>query len=138
VPFGKEDVAMALRLTLRPHERVIIGGAVIKNGEARAEIFISNEVPVLREPDILSPGSVVTPCERIYLAIQLAYVDPEKIAIHMETFRSLVADVLEAAPSFRLLIEDMEGLISAGKLYQALKSARALIAHEKELMKNVS
>jgi len=128
---------MALRLTLKPHERVIIGGAVIKNGESRTELFISNEVPVLREPDVLSPGSVQTPCERVYLAIQLMYVDPEKSETHIETFRALVADVLEAAPSCRLLIEDMVGLVGAGRLYQALKSARALIAHEKELMKDV-
>ncbi len=128
---------MALRLTLKPNERVIIGGAVIRNGEARAELFITNEVPVLREQDILSPGAVQTPCERIYLAIQLMYVDPAQGGAHGATLRSLLHEVLEAAPSCSLLIEDIEGLVAAGRLYQALKSARALIAHEKELMRDV-
>jgi flagellar protein FlbT len=128
---------MALRLTLKPQERVIIGGAVIKNGDTRVEIFVMNEVPVLREPDILSPGSVQSPCERIYLAIQLMYVDPDHSSDHMESFRTLTSDVMNAAPSCRLLIDDMTGLVTAGRLYQALKSARALIAHEKELMKDV-
>ncbi len=128
---------MALRLTLRPQERVIIGGAVIRNGDTRIEFFVQNEVPVLREPDILGPGSVQTPCERIYLAIQLMYVDPAHASDHLESFHALAADVVQAAPSCRLLIDDLTGLVTAGRLYQALKSARALIAHEKELMKDV-
>ena len=90
---------MALRLTLRPHERVIVGGAVIRNSESRCELLIENEVPVLREPDILSPSAVRTPCERIYLALQLIYVDHERFAEHMVTYEELVSDVQRAAPS---------------------------------------
>jgi flagellar biosynthesis repressor protein FlbT len=128
---------MALRLTLKPRERVILGGAVLRNGGSRVDLLIENRIPVLRGGDIMSPGAVRTPCERIYLALQLMYVDPDQAEEHRETFRCLVADLLEAAPSCRRLIERIETLEAAGQLYQALKAARALIEHERELMSNV-
>jgi len=53
---------MPLRLTLKSQERVIIGGAVVKNGDSRTELHVENKVPILRETDILSPKLVKTPC----------------------------------------------------------------------------
>ena len=44
---------MALKLSLKPGEKMIIGGAVVKNGDAKAELFIENQVPLLREKDIM-------------------------------------------------------------------------------------
>lgn len=129
---------MALRLTLKPNERVIIGGAAIRNGESRAELLIESEVPILRERDILSPGKVRTPCERIYLALQLMYVDPERAAEHRLMFQSLVGDVLTAAPSMAPPVCEIVNLVGAGRLYQALKSAQSLRRQEKELMSHVS
>ena len=128
---------MALRLKLKPHERVIIGGAVVRNGHSRGELLIDNEVPVLREADILSPGAVRTPCERIYLVLQLIYVDTEQVGKHLATFQHLVEEVLRAAPSCRPLVEPIERNINDGRFYQALKSARALIDHERGLISNV-
>lgn len=128
---------MALRLTLKPSERVIISGAVIRNGDGRTELLIENEVPVLRESDILSPRAVRTPSERIYLALQLMYVDPERAPQHHDTCRGLCEELLQAAPSCRPLLEEIESLATAGKLYQALKVARILLAYEKELLAHV-
>lgn len=128
---------MALRLTLKPHERVIISGAVIRNGDNRIEFLIENEVPVLRESDILSPNSVRTPCDRIYLALQLLYVDPQRTSEHQETLEGLVREVLDAAPSCRPLLREIETLTAAGRLYQALKSARTLRQHEREILAHV-
>src|SRR5439155_12790288 len=100
----KARIPMALRLSLKPHERVIIGGAALRNGGTRTELLIENEVPVLRESDILSPSMVRTPCERIYLVLQLMYVDPERSEQHIDRYRSLVADVAATAPSCRPLL----------------------------------
>jgi flagellar protein FlbT len=128
---------MSLRLSLRPAERVIIGGAVIRNGGYRATLRIENEVPVLRESDILSPGAVTTPCQRVYLALQLLYVDPAHAAQHLDTFHTLAAEVAEAAPSCRRLLAPVEEHVSSGRLYQALKSARRLLDHERGLIADV-
>lgn len=129
---------MALRLSLRPHEKIILAGAVVRNGDNRAEIFIENEVPVMRESDILSPHAVHTPCERIYLALQLLYVDPARAEEHRAAVAALIDDVQQAAPSCRGLLAGIADHAAAGRLYQALKSARTLIARERELMNHVS
>ncbi len=128
---------MALQLTLKPNERVIISGAVIRNGDSRTELRIENEVPVLRESDILSPSMVRTPSERIYLALQLMYVDPERAQQHLTTCRGLIEELLQVAPSCRPLAEEIDSLAVAGKLYHAIKVARALLAHERELLTHV-
>jgi flagellar protein FlbT len=128
---------MSLRLTLKPHERAILGGAVLTNGKHRAELFVETEVPVLRGSDILSPSLVRTPCERIVLAIQLMYVDPARKAAHEQTYLALVEDVLDASPSSRRLLEQINALIQLGKFYPALKQGKDLLAHERELLSNV-
>ena len=128
---------MALRITLKPHERVIVGAAVLRNGAVRANLTIDNQVPVLRESDILSPAAVHTPCERVYMALQLLYLAPESDGSSLETYRSLVADVLQAAPSTRALIAAMDTYVAAGQHYQALKCARGLLEHERRLLTHV-
>jgi len=128
---------MPLRLTLKPHERAILGGAVLTNGRHRAELFVETEVPVLRGSDILSPSLVTTPCERILLAIQLTYVDPQRRTLHEQTYRALVEDVLDASPSSRRLMEPIDAQVRAGNYYAALKLGRELLAFEKAIMSNV-
>ena len=129
---------MALQLSLRPGERIILGGAVVRNGSARTKLVVENEVPILRESDILRPGSVRTPCEHVYLAIQLAYVDPDHAPQHLATYRALADQVLEAAPSSRELIAPMDAQVEAGEYYRALKSARTLLSWEKERLAHVA
>ena len=44
---------MALKVELKPHERIIIGSCVITNVDQRARLLIEGEnTPVLREKDI--------------------------------------------------------------------------------------
>ena len=125
---------MALRLTLKPGERVIIGEAVVRNGRSRVHLLVENEVPVLRESDIVLPKAVATPCERIYLALQLVYVDPGKRNEHLQTLRVLTDELIQAAPSFRPLVDQILTLVTGERFYQALKTAQRLREHERELL----
>lgn len=129
---------MALRLELKPHERLILGDAVVRNGPARAVLVVENRVPVLRASDILGPRAVRTPCERIYLALQLAYLDRPRAARHRATYRGLATEVVAAAPSCGRAIRRIDASLEAGRAYEALKHARALIRHERELIARVS
>lgn len=125
---------MALRLTLKPDERIIVGGAVIRNGGAnKIQFMVENEVPVLREADIMSPKDAKTPCQRIYLALNLMYVDEAKRREHTLTYRALAAEVLEAAPSTSQFLIPIDDSILEGRYYEALKRTRDLLAYEQEL-----
>ena len=129
---------MSLKLTLKPHEKIIVGGAVLTNGASTCHLSVENNVPVLRQADIITEAEATTPCRRIYLAVQLMYIDEEKRDDILPLYRELVTELLGAAPSMKDLISQMGEYIIASKYYQALKQAKKLIIYEEELLHNVS
>jgi flagellar protein FlbT len=128
---------MALKLTLKPHERLIINGTVIANSGAKSEFIIENNVPVLREKDIMSLQQADSPCKRIYFVIQLMYIDGKNMPEHHKIFWELVKDVAEAAPSRKPLLHEISDNILNNKYYQALKLTRKLIDYEQEVINRV-
>jgi flagellar protein FlbT len=125
---------VALKISLKPHEKLIIGGAVVKNGPVRSDFVIENVVPVLREKDILTPEKADSPCRKIYLIIQLMYVDEGNLTQYHKTYWELVQEVVGAAPSQRKILTEISGKILERCYYQALKLARKLINYEQEVM----
>lgn len=124
---------MALKVELKPNERIIVGNAVIRNGEQRTRFFIEGDAPILREKDILTPATADTPARKVYLAVQLMYLKDD-LSTHNEIYFPLVRDFLAAAPSAMPLIADINNLILSGDLYKALRSAKKLVAYEQDLM----
>jgi flagellar protein FlbT len=49
---------MALKISLKPGEKFVVNGAVIANGDRRANLIIQNKVSILREKDILQAEEV--------------------------------------------------------------------------------
>jgi flagellar biosynthesis repressor protein FlbT len=129
---------MSLKLTLKPHEKVIIGGAVIKNGASGYHLIVENNVPILRQVDIITEHDATTPCRRIYLAIQLMYIDEKRSEELNPIYWELVRELLEAAPSMKDLISEISQSMLSGKYYQALKLTKKLMAYEEELLHNES
>ncbi len=128
---------MALKISLKPHEKLILGNAVIENGGTRSEFMVENNVPILREKDIMTIKDANSPCRRIYFAIQLMYIDEKNLAQHHKTYWELVKDVIQAAPSTLALIDQISRYILGYKYYQALKLTKKLIEYEQEAINNV-
>src|SRR5436309_13790397 len=132
----KRRSCMALKVELKPHERIIIGACVITNANQRTKVLIEGEkIPILREKAILTSATADTPAKLIYLAVQLMYLSPDPQA-HHPTYFSLMRDMLNAAPSSWPFIEGINNHILNGDVYLALKEAKRLIAHEDELLKS--
>ncbi len=127
---------MPLKLDLRPHEKLFIGGAVIVNGDSRCQLAVLNDVPVLREKDILREDTADTPCKRIYLAVQLMYMDEHNLPRYHQCYWEQVKAVVEVAPSTSEYVGRISEAVLATRYYQALKIARELIAYEQELISN--
>jgi len=125
---------MGLKIELKPQERFIIGGAVVKNGDSRTELIIENRVPILREKDILSIDKADTPCKRIYFLLQLMYVEGKDLAEFQKNYWDLVRDVARAAPSLIGFVDTISEHIISNRYYQALKVARQLIKREERLV----
>jgi flagellar protein FlbT len=125
---------MALKVELKPHERIIVGACVITNTDQRARLLIDGDkIPILREKDILTPETADTPAKLIYLAVQLMYLSPDPM-VHHPTYFSLVRGILATMPSAWPFIEEINNLILNGDLYHALKEAKKLISHEEKLI----
>jgi flagellar biosynthesis repressor protein FlbT len=124
---------MPLKVELKPNERIIIGACVITNTDQRARLLIDgNNIPILREKDIMTPATADTPAKLVYLAVQLMYISPNPQLNH-GTYFNLVRDIVSAVPSAWPIIEGINNHILSGELYQALKYARKLVAYERKL-----
>jgi len=128
---------MGLKVELKPGERLILGECLVTNGEQRTRLLIEGQAPILREKDIMLPAQADTPAKRIYLAVQLMYTsrDPRN---HHEIYFILMRELVHAAPSAWPHVTAISNHIMAGEMYKALKSAKALIAYEKELLDNAT
>ena len=125
---------MPLKISLKPHERIVVDHAVIVNGETPAKIHIENHVPVLRERDLLRTDQVKTPCQKLYFTIQMMYLDIQNLKAHHDAYWAIVKPLLAASPSMLNQIGAISRHISEGEYYQALKKNKKLISYETELM----
>jgi len=129
---------MALKITLKPNEKMIVGGAVVTNGNTKnTDLIIENNAPVLRQKDILSEKDATSPCSRIYFLIQLMYIDEENLTDHQPIYWKLVRELLDAVPRLAGHIDRINENILRGNFYRALKLAGELIDYEQEVLKYV-
>jgi flagellar protein FlbT len=129
---------MALKIILKPNEKMILGGAVISGGANKCEFLIENEVAILRQNSIMTAEAADSPAKSIYLAIQLMYVDAKKIVAHQKLYWQLVKEFIDAAPSSIGLVDHINELIYTEKYYDALKLAKKLIEFEQEVIKRAT
>ncbi len=124
---------MALKVELKPGERFILGESVITNDDQRTRLFIEGSAPILREKDVMRVEDATSPCQKIYLLVQMMYLSPEPIK-HHDMYFSVVKEVQEAAPSTLPYIDAVNQEILNGAMYKALKAAKKLIEYEAELI----
>ena len=126
-----------LVLKLGPHERVLINGAVIENGDKRSRLAIMTpNANILRLRDAIHPEQVNTPVRRVCYIAQLVLTgDAEAEEAKLQLLRGIeqLSQVLtdydsrtQLTIASRAVIEDQH--------YQALKALRALLPREERLL----
>jgi len=124
---------VSLKVELKPGERLIVGKCLITNSDQRTRLFIDGQVPILREKDILTAETADTPAKRIYLAVQLMYLEDD-IAAFKENYFELMQDMARAAPSATPFLDEISNEILTGSVYKALRVAKKLIAYEQDIL----
>ncbi len=127
---------MPLKLKLKPHEKVLIAGALITNGDAPAHIYVENKVPLLREKDLIMEKDARSICEKIYFVIQLMYFAPDNIKELHQLYWKHVRTLVSASPSTIELVSRISESILVEKYYTALKLTRELIDYERKLIRH--
>ena len=116
---------MALKLTLKPNEKVFIGGAVVQNGENPAELSILNDVPLLRGKDVLTEQDADSVCKQVYLCVQLMYMDRNNLSNYQRNYQSLIAELLVAVPATVPVKTGTERPYSTSSVPSAVSTAQA-------------
>ena len=129
---------MPLRLSLKPNERAIIGGAVIKNGPKASSFTIENQTILLREKDILTEESANTPAKRIYLIVQLMYLcgGLDEAREYHEQFFKLNREFMAACPTETVLslVGEIGYNLLDNNFYHALKLCKQLVEYERRIL----
>ncbi len=129
---------MPLTINLKPGEKLIVNGVVLQNTQHAAKLVVHNEAALLRQKDILAEEAANTPARRVYFAIQCLYLFPDKSLIYLPLIHHFLQEFGEAAPSTLPITGKIAGEVEARHLYQALKTAKQLIAKEQEILDGVS
>jgi len=125
---------MALKLSLKPDERLVINGAVIANADRRATLIVHNKASILREKDILQEEDVDTPAKRIYFPIMLMYMDQSQMAKYYDEFVLRMTEFMNAIST----PEAIENCVKISRdvmdrnFYKALINCKKLLAFEEE------
>lgn len=126
-----------LVLKLGPHERVLINGAVIENGDRRSRLAIMTpNAHILRLRDAIHPEDVNTPVRRVcYIAQLVLSGDVTVKDAHLQLLRGIeqLSQVL-TDPDSRFQLTLASKAVSAEQHYQALKHLRSLLPREERLM----
>ena len=126
-----------LVLKLAPHERVLINGAVIENGERRSRLAIMTpNAHILRLRDAIHPEEVNTPVRRVCYICQLVLSgDAEAEEARMQLLRGIeqLSQALTDHDS-RMQLTLATRAVLDGQHYQALKALRALLPREERLL----
>lgn len=126
-----------LVLKLGPHERVLINGAVIENGERRSRLAVMTpNANILRLRDAIHPGEVNTPVRRVcYIAQLVLSGDADAGEARLQLLRGIeqLSQVLTDHDSRAQLTAATSSVLD-NQHYQALKALRALLPREERLM----
>ena len=126
---------MALKVELKPGEKLLVGNCIITNSDQRTRLFVEGNAPVLREKDILTPETANTSAERVYLAVQMMYIEDDVDKMR-DGYFTLVNELVTAAPSMTPIVDQINNEILTGHLYKALRAAKQLIQYEQEVLSN--
>jgi flagellar protein FlbT len=125
-----------LVLKLGPHERVLINGAVIENGEKRSRLaIVTPNANILRLRDAIHPEQVNTPVRRVCYIAQLVLTgDADPAEARPQLLRGIeqLSQVLTDHDSRTQLTAASRAVLDE-QHYQVLKALRSLLPREERL-----
>lgn len=125
-----------LVLKLGPHERVLINGAVVENGDKRSRLAIMTpNANILRLRDAIHPQEANTPVKRVCYVAQLVLTgDATADDTRQQLLRGIeqLSQVLTDHDS-RTQLNIATKAVLEDQHYQALKALRTLLPREERL-----
>lgn len=129
---------MGLRLTLKPNERILINGCVVRNSDRRQMLLIETHADIVREADLLKENEARTPVKEVYFFIQAALLDPDKrkklVPIIQKQLGKLVPVFHDEVAQH---IFEAANHVAHADFYKGMRALRPLIEYEARLFEMI-
>jgi flagellar protein FlbT len=128
---------MPLNLTLKPHEKLIVNGAVVSNNSPRAiTLAFHNKAHLLQQKDVMLPEEATTPIRQTYFALQCLYLDPDNAEDHRQLFTKFAAELYAATSNAEIhkALNTAVAQAGAGEYYRALVALRTAMPAERRVL----
>jgi len=135
---SETEDGMALKINIKPGEKIVVNGAVITIAEGGNALILQNHAVFLRGKDIMQQEDATTPARKIYFYLMLMYLDSDSQEMYYGTFMEFMNELMKAttlrdvADSLMIIFRHVQ----RGDYYKALKVCKALVDFETELLKN--
>jgi flagellar protein FlbT len=121
----------SIHISLQAGEKIFINGAVLRV-DRKVTLELLNDVTFLLENHVMQKEQASTPLRQLYFVLQAVLMDPANKLQTLGLFRMMHASVLQTIDDQAILTElkFIDGIVSNGKIFEALKRLRALFARE--------
>lgn len=124
---------MALRITLKPYERLIINGASIRNGDRNSNFLIESHSKFLRESEILHESEADSPCKKLWVTLQVMYLTDHRAEV-IDLFYRQATEIMSVMPESVPFMAQMQSAIDEEHFHKAIKTCKQLAKLEKNLL----
>ena len=123
------------KISLKPHERVYINGAVIKVDRKTSLEFL-NDVQFLLESQVLQAADANTPLKRLYFTVQIQLMSPSDTAAANKMFKEQMQQLLLTFEDamVRSELANVEKMVAESRFHEAMKTLRSLYPIEERLL----
>ena len=121
----------SIHISLQAGEKIFINGAVLRV-DRKVTLEFLNDVTFLLENHVMQKEQATTPLRQLYFVLQAMLMDPANKLQTLALFRIMHAAVLQTVDDQVVLTElkFIDGIVSNGKVFEALKRLRSLFARE--------
>ena len=125
---------MPLKLSLKPHEKFVLNGAVVQNGDRRGVLVLQNKASVLREKDIMQAEEADSPARRVYFPVMMMYLDEAGASRWYDEFVRRMGEFMGVIRNPDVLADcvNVSKQVLSREYYKALMICRRMIEYEDE------
>ncbi len=126
-------------IKLRAGEKLYLNGAVIK-ADRKVVVELLNDATFLLETHIMQPEDASTPLRQLYFVLQMQLMDSAGAANARKLFQSMLNATLAAFAGTKVSegLDIAAKMVAENRLFDALKTVRALFPLEAEIMSNAA
>lgn len=115
---------MALKIALKPNEKIVVNGAVISNGDKPTKLHFLNNARFLREKDIMQEEDAKRDEDYIYYLVQLIYIDSDDAPRYRVQLDFVINKIKEANPDKAGDMDNILSMLDDNHVYEALKECK--------------